>query len=367
MVLLIVCVAFPAIQVIYLLVFLVVFRRARTSQPGDSQVPLSVIVCAHDEEENLKVLLPLLLAQDHTDFEVVIVDDRSNDGSHDYLLEATKRYAKLKTVQIAQTPSHISGKKYALTLGIRAAKNEWIVLTDADCRPDSRSWLRSMSSLFTDSKQIVIACSPYFAESGLLNSLIRYETMLTIIQYIGLALAGRPYMGVGRNLAYRKSLFLENKGFNDHLKVQGGDDDLFVNRHATAANTGVAIGSDTLVHSVPKRTWRTWWTQKIRHLSVGRRYRSGDKFVLGLYSMSSALSWFSLLAIPFVTTPYEFVIMGAFVLRWIFLLAVLATARRKVGEPIELWKVPFLDFIYTFYYLVASPVALLSKKVRWKS
>jgi glycosyltransferase involved in cell wall biosynthesis len=366
MALLIFCVTVSVIQVIYLLVFLFVFRKARPTQAGESEVPLSVIVCAHDEEENLKVLIPLLLAQDHVDFEIIIVDDRSNDGSHDYLLETTKRYPKLRMVQVAHTPPHISGKKYALTLGIKAAKNEWVVLTDADCTPDGRSWLRSMSQLFTEKNQIVIACSPYVTEPGLLNSLIRYETLLTIVQYIGLALAGRPYMGVGRNLAYRKSLFLENKGFNDHLHVHGGDDDLFVNSHATTANTGVAIGPETLVHSVPKRTWRTWWTQKLRHLSVGRRYRSGDKFVLGLFSVSSILSWFSLLAIPFVT-PYELVVVGAFLLRWIVLLCVLAVARRKVGEPMELWKVPFLDFIYTFYYLVASPVALRSKKVRWKS
>lgn len=365
-VLLIICVAFPAIQVVYLLVFLSVFRGAKSVPPGDRHVPLSVIVCAHDEEENLKALVPLLLAQDHLDFEIIVVDDRSNDSSHEYLLETSKRYPRLRIVQVTQTPIHISGKKYALTLGIKAARHEWVVLTDADCRPDSHSWLRTMSQQFSDDKQIVIGCSPYYHEPGVLNAFIRFETMLTIIQYIGMALAGRPYMGVGRNLAYRKSLFIDNKGFNDHLKVRGGDDDLFVNRHASKANVGVAIGAETLVHSLPKRTLKELFVQKIRHLSVGRRYRFSDKIVLGLFSMSWILSWFSLLAIPFLGM-YAYALIGVFAIRWLLLITLFAAACRKVGEPAELWKVPFLDFIYTFYYLVAGPVALLSKKVRWKS
>lgn len=364
--LVVLCLAFPGIQAVYMMVFMIVFARAKQIHAGDKVVPVSVIVCAHDEEENLKELVPMLLGQDHEEFEVIIVDDRSNDATHEYLLEAAKRYPKLRAVQVSQTPAHISGKKFALTLGIKAAKNEWVVLTDADCRPDSRSWLRAISQTFSADKQIAIGCSPYNAEAGLLNSFIRFETMLTIVQYIGMALAGRPYMGVGRNLAYRRSLFLDNKGFNDHLKVTGGDDDLFVNRHATAGNVAVVIGPETLVHSVPKRTWKEMYVQKIRHLSVGRRYRFSDRFLLGLFSASWILSWFGLLATPWLGW-FAYIVIGAFLLRWILLVSLMAIACRKAGEPMELWKIPFLDFHYTFYYLVAGTMALASKKVRWKS
>jgi glycosyltransferase involved in cell wall biosynthesis len=367
------CVAFPAIQSIYLSIFLLAFNGAKVLRLSadkagveNNHVPASVIVCAHDEEENLKVLVPLLLEQDHPDFEIIVVNDRSNDGSHDYLFEAVKKHPRLRMVQVAHTPGHITGKKYALTLGIKAARHEWVVLTDADCRPDSRSWLRAMSQLFTGQKQIVIGCSPYYKEPGLLNSFVRFETMLTMIQYVGLALVGRPYMGVGRNLAYRKSLFLDNKGFNDHLGVTGGDDDLFVNQHASRKNVAVALGAETLVHSIPKKTFKAWFRQKIRHLSVGKHYRGFDKLLLGTFSLSWIASWFILLAIPFAG-QYTNIIIGAFLLRLILLVSLFALAGRKVGEPVALWSVPFLDFNYMFYYLVAGPVASLSKKVRWKS
>jgi cellulose synthase/poly-beta-1,6-N-acetylglucosamine synthase-like glycosyltransferase len=358
------CATIIAIQLVYLLVFLVAFRRAHQAKEGTA--PLSVIVCAHNEVENLKQLVPSLLAQDHPDFEVIVVDDRSGDGSYEFLLESSKRYPRLRLVTVSQTPGHINGKKFALTLGIKAARNEWVVLTDADCRPDSHSWLKTMAGGFSEQKKIVIGVSPYKREPGLLNAFIRFETLLTMIQYVGMALAGRPYMGVGRNLAYRRSLFLDNKGFNDHLHVTGGDDDLFVNRHASSANVAIVLGGESLVHSAPKTTWTAFWGQKIRHLAVGKRYRAGDRLLLGTFSLTWILSWFSLASLPFLGM-YSYFIVGLFLLRWILLVALFSTACRRAGVPTGLWKVPFLDFLYTFYYLVAGPAALLSKKVRWKN
>jgi glycosyltransferase involved in cell wall biosynthesis len=358
------CAAVLIIQIVYLLVLSASFMKAQPAR--ESSTPVSVIVCAHNEIENLKQLVPQLLSQDHENFEVVIVDDRSSDGSDEFLLESSRRHPRLRIVSVSRTPSHINGKKFALTLGIKAARNEWVVLTDADCRPASKSWLKTMAGSFTEGKAIAIGFSPYQHERGVLNAFIRFEAILTMIQYAGMALAGRPYMGVGRNLAYRKSLFLDNKGFNDHLHVIGGDDDLFVNRHASSGNVAVVLGRESLVHSVPKKSWRELLTQKIRHLSVGKRYRPGDKFLLGLFSSTWILSWFSLISIPFLGI-FGYIIAGMFILRWILLVILFSTACRKAGERLGLWKLPFLDFIYCFYYLVAGPLALLSKKVRWKN
>jgi glycosyltransferase involved in cell wall biosynthesis len=360
----ILCATTLCIQIVYLLMLTTSFANAHRS--GQSSTPLSVIVCAHNEIENLKQLVPQLLSQDHENFELIVVDDRSSDGTDEYLVESASRYPKLRVVTVSHTPAHINGKKFALTLGIKAARNEWVVLTDADCRPASPSWLKNMAGLFSDEKSIVIGISPYQREPGLLNAFIRFEAILTMIQYVGMALAGRPYMGVGRNLAYRKSLFLDNKGFNDHLHVTGGDDDLFVNRHASSRNVAVVLGKEAIVRSLPKKTWRAYFRQKIRHLAVGRRYRFGDKFLLGLFSITWILSWLSLFSIPYLGTYAQF-IAGLFLFRWILLVTVFAIACRKAGERIALWKIPFLDFIYAFYYLVAGPVALLSKKVRWKN
>ncbi|HEY5824611.1 MAG TPA: glycosyltransferase [Cyclobacteriaceae bacterium] len=361
----IVSIAVLSVQIIYILVFLYAFLKQEKSKQVVS-VPVSVIVCAHDEEQNLKELIPQLLAMDYPEFEVIIVEDRSNDDTFDFLLEATKAHPKLKMVCVQQTPEHINGKKFGLTLGIKAAHYEWILFTDADCRPSGANWISEMSAHFTEKSEIVLGFSPYKKLPGLLNSFIRFETFLTAIQYIGLALVGKPYMGVGRNLAYRKSLFISNKGFNTHLSVMGGDDDLFVNEYATSANTMVSIGKEALVFSQPKTTFLDYYYQKLRHLSVGKKYKFIDRFILGLFSFTWILTWIFVVPASLFSS-WLYWIAGGFMLRWILLTTLFQVAPKRLGDRFEAWKTPFLDFIYAFYYLVAGLAALVSKKVRWKN
>jgi len=357
------CIAVLTVQLIYLFAFLAAFMKDRRTQTTNSSIGVSVIVCAHDEEENLRVLIPILLSQSHSNYEVIIVDDRSNDGTYDMLLKLTKENPKLRMVTVRELPPHMTGKKFALTMGIKAAKHEWVLLTDADCRPGP-NWINGMSQHFNNNN-LVLGFSPYETHPGLLNSFIRFESFLTAIQYFGFALLGRPYMGVGRNLGYKRRLFLESKGFNDHLDVLGGDDDLFVNQHATGATTGLAMGTGVVVRSIPKKTWGEYFHQKLRHLSVGKRYKMGDKFLLGMFTLTWVLWPFTLFALPFLGISSA-IVGGVILLRWICLCALFSMAPRTLGEPFEVWKVPFLDFIYAFYYLVAGPISLGTKRVRWK-
>ncbi len=361
----ILCLALLGIQIIYLSLFLCAFAKENKAAIGNSQ-PVSVIVCAHDEEQNLRELVPLLLSQHHPEFEVIIVEDRCNDGTFDYLLAATKRDSRLKMVRVVHKPEHISGKKFALTLGIKAARYNWVLLTDADCRPTGNNWIKRMSEQMDDSANMILGFSPYTRSKGLLNAFIRFESFLTGIQFMSLAIFGRPYMGVGRNLAYRKSLFLENKGFNTHLGIVGGDDDLFVNQHAIGAITKTCMGAEALMKSSPKTTWKEYYIQKLRHLSVGKHYKFSDKIILGIFTLSWLLTWLLVLPASFFT-PFMEVVLLTFALRWMLLLVLFRQASLKLGEPFELWKAPFLDFIYAFYYLVTGSMALVSKKVRWKS
>ncbi len=353
------------IQILYWLILWWGFSKRQNDSQLTEPPPVSVVVCAHDEEHNLRELVPMLLAQDHPKFEVIVVDDRSNDGTYDYLLEATQTDARLRMLRVTQTPSHIHGKKFAITLAVKAASYDWILLTDADCRPATRTWVRHISAYMKADKQIVIGFSPYQRTKGWLNAFIRFETMVTALQYIGFALLGRPYMGVGRNLAYRKSLFLEAKGFNNYLGVVGGDDDLFVNAHASKSNTALALGPSLVVYSRPKTSVRAFLYQKFRHLSVGKRYRLADRLLLGGFSLTWILTWLGAPALLWLTNDF-FAVLALFFVRWLLQQAVFWEATRKLGEPFEGWKVPFLDFIYGFYYLVAGLVAVLSKKVRWR-
>jgi glycosyltransferase involved in cell wall biosynthesis len=360
----VICFSVLAIQLIYLILFLVAFGKKKKESPQESR-PVSVIVCAHDEEANLKELIPLLLQQDHPRFEIIVVEDRCNDDTFDYLLQATKEHEQLKMVRVVNKPEHIHGKKFGLTLGIKAAKHDWVLFTDADCRPASNSWIRRMTEKYNSDTKLVLGFSPYLKSPGLLNAFIRFESFLVGIQFIGLALLGKPYMGVGRNLAYHKSLFLDNKGFNEHLGVVGGDDDLFVNQHAVKKNTMVQIGAESLTFSKPKTRWADFYYQKLRHLSVGSRYKFSDRLILGLFALTWLFTWFLVVPATFFS-PLVFWFFGGLLLRWALLSVLFHIASRKLGDAFDSWKVPFLDFVYAFYYLVAGVAALAAKRIQWK-
>lgn len=357
------------IQLVYWAVFLIAFNKKK--QPLDSSPSgVSIIICAHDEEENLRELVPALLQQNYPSFEVIVVNDRSNDGTYDYLLEATKLYPNLKMVNVKDTPAHVNSKKFALTLGIRAAVNEWLLLTDADCRPATNEWIKTMSEGFDGTSQFVLGFSPYNTYEGFLNHFIRFESLVTALQYLSFAIFRNPYMGVGRNLAYRKSLFLEKKGFNNFLHVTGGDDDLFVNLHANGANTRVQFGPSSLVNSIPEKTVKNFFHQKVRHLSVGKRYKKGHQFLLGLFNLTWMLTWFTGLALLFLGfVDYRLALIGAagILIRWIIQIFSVKRIVRSSNIAFSLAMIPVLDFVYPIYYLSTGLVALFTKKVKWKS
>jgi glycosyltransferase involved in cell wall biosynthesis len=361
--LLILC-SFGFVQVCYLIVFIIGLSKKKvTSNP--ERLPVSVIVCAHDEEENLKELIPALLSQDHPEFEVIIVDDRSNDSTFDFLIAETAKDHRLRMVHVNRTPPHANPKKYALTLGIKAARFEWLLLTDADCRPDGNSWISAMSEQFNEATHFVLGYSPYETRKGLLNAFIRFDTLITAIKYISLALLGIPYMGVGRNLAYRRSQFLELKGFNNILGITGGDDDLYVNLHARGSNTAVCVERAAQTHSKPKTSLKNFLHQKVRHLSVGRHYRFGHRLLLGLFMISWLGVWFIGLPLMFLSNYY--IAGGLIIFRIILVIITVHLGAKRFGQKFELWLVPLLDFIYAFYYLVTGVRTLVTKKIRWKN
>lgn len=331
--------------------------------------PVSVIVCAHNEKENLMRLLPRLYTQNFKRFEIVIVNDRSTDGTLDFLLQEKNQHPNLKVVWVRSRPRHIKGKKYALTLGIRAASHDKLLLTDADCLPDNNDWIRGMSTALDsaaldEGKSFVLGYSPYEKQKGLLNAFIRYETLLTAALYFSAALAGKPYMGVGRNLAYRKSFFLQKKGFHKYIRVMGGDDDLFVNEHATGSNVAISMDIRTQVHSKPKTSLKEYYRQKIRHLSVGKYYKGFDKKWLGALSLSHLFFWIGLVGLILLGTEPYFVISGLLI-RGFMQFLFLKTAGRKLNDPINLALLPILDFLYVIYCVVLGISALSSNNTRW--
>ncbi|WP_148041321.1 glycosyltransferase [Rufibacter immobilis] len=328
--------------------------------------PLSILVCAHNEVENLQELLPLLLQQEYPQpFEIILIDDRSWDGTSVLVKEYQMEYPNLKLVQVKKTPEYMSPKKYALFLGIKAAENEHLLFTDADCRPASTAWAQGMAGGFLGNNDIVLGVSPYIQIYGFLNRLISYETFLTAMQYLSFAKRGQAYMGVGRNLGYTKATFFRNKGFASHIRSLGGDDDLFVQEAAQHSAVQIVIDQGAQTNSTPENRWRDWWRQKRRHLAAGRQYQQKNKFRLGLFVLSNVL--FYVISPVLLSMQYQLLWVGLIIGgRYAALYGTYLPVARRLQIPLPWWLLPLLELGYYLNYIGIGISVLTTKKVRWK-
>lgn len=328
--------------------------------------PVSVIICARNEAKNLQQYLPDILTQNYPEFEVIVVNDCSVDDSEDVLRVLQSQYLHLKVVKIAEHVRFKTAKKFAVTLGIKAASNEILLFTDADCKPEAADWLALMTRHYANpDTEIVLGYSPYQRTKGFLNGLIRYETFQTAINYFAFALDGMPYMGVGRNLSYKKSLFFNGKGFAAHMHIASGDDDLFVNQNATASNTVIEIHPDTHTWSEPKQTWSSYWKQKTRHMSASKMYKRNHKFTLGLQALS-AIGFYLFLMLCLIFRVELLVVLIVFLLRFLCQLFVYYQSFLKLGSKDLTWWFIILDPFYYIYLITVSAANLFIKKPTWK-
>ncbi|WP_207532816.1 glycosyltransferase [Desertivirga arenae] len=353
------------LQLYYLLVIQKRLGSYKRTEKADSTHPVSVIICARNEEENLRNYLPFVLEQDYPDFEVVVVNDCSVDESDLVLREFSLKYKNLKVVTINEHTRFKHGKKFAVTLGIKAASHEHLLFTDADCKPASNNWIRKMQENFDGSTEIVLGYSPYIVRKGFLNKLIRFETFFTALNYLSFSLAGKPYMGVGRNLAYTKSLFFKGKGFAAHMHIPSGDDDLFVNQNASSRNTVIEIDPESHVWSEPKTSFSSYFTQKIRHMGAGKVYKASHKRMLS-FQAGSALAFYLLLGILVLINAQWYVILSFFLIRFLVQIFIYAPVFKRLNCKDLIWWFPALDLIYNFYILVLSIISLFKKKIKWK-
>jgi hypothetical protein len=351
------------------------FARRPAEAPADAQgpddEPVSIVVCARNELENLRRLLPLLLKQDYpAGFEVVLIDDRSYDETQDYAQQLGQYYAgRFRLVTIKSTPDGFAPKKYALTLGIKAATHPRLLFTDADCIPATNQWLRLMQRGFGAPGApagLVLGFSGYAEGSGLLNRLIRYETLLTAAQYLSFAWRGRPYMGVGRNMAYTWATFAATKGFASHIRRLSGDDDLLV-QDAVAQGVRAAVVADPSAHtlSAPAATWGAWWMQKRRHLSAGSRYRLADRARIGTFVLANVMTY--ALTVGLVFSPEHWIPLAVvWALRTFALAYVYGVLGRRLEQKLPTAWLPLLDGLYFVQYVTISLSLLFKRTLRWK-
>jgi glycosyltransferase involved in cell wall biosynthesis len=355
-----------AIQLAYYLLIFGKFAFAKPQKSTPKRISISVIVCAKNEAENVVRFIPLLAEQDYPDYEIILIDDASSDNTLEIFEEFEKQYSNVRLVKVQNNEAFWGNKKYALTLGIKASKKDYLLFTDADCYPSSKDWITTMSSQFTMHKTIVLGYGAYEkVANSFLNKIIRFETMLTAVQYFSWAKMGRPYMGIGRNLAYKKEEFYNVKGFMNHMKIRSGDDDLFINEIAKSKNTAICYSPESFTYSQPKTTFKAWFTQKRRHVSTARYYKSFDKIQLGLFYVSQLL--FLILAIILLAFQYQWIIVLSLVgFRYLFTWITLGFSSGKLKEKDVMYWFPIIEIVLIFTQLNVFITNIFSKPVYWK-
>jgi len=353
------------VQVFYYLFFFtrLAFYKAKPKNIFQTH-PVSVIISSRDEAGNLARNLPGILVQKYTTtHEVIVVNDNSLDESKYILEEYQKIFRQLQLVELKQEAKFIPGKKFPLSVGIKTAKHEIVLLTDADCVPASEFWIEKMQEGFNEGTEIVLGYGAFHKKNGLFNKLVRWETFHTALQYLSYARAGLAYMGVGRNLSYKKTVFFRHKGFSSHNHVAGGDDDLFINKAATKENTAIMIHKDAFTLSEPPKTWEQWIKQKNRHYTTGKYYRGLHKFLLGLYAFSHFLFYPFFVVALFVNWKVALIIFGVrFVLQGIILFH---TTNKLDEKDLFPWYWA-LDAWMFFYYLLFSTALFKKPGKTWK-
>lgn len=338
----------------------------------DELEPVSVVVCARDAYHHLVELIPALLSQDYPEFEVVVVNDCSDDETEEYLKDLERHESRVKPVQLRQHLNFFHGKKFPLSMGIKSASNDLLVLTDPDCRPTSNQWLRSVVSCYGKGTEIVVGYARYDNTGGFLNNLIRFNAVQQALMYLSAALAGRPYMGVGKNLSYRQRLFFKQKGFIEHYAMEAGDDDLFVSQAATKKNTRVHINADNTVSCATPSSFGVWARQQRLHYTTIGKHRSGVRAFAALHYWSQLLFYVTFVALffmppafslPFVM-PYEayyFTTLAVlFLLRYVSQLIIYHGANRRLGER---GLLPGL-IVWDLLFALMTPVLRMSGRMK---
>lgn len=345
------CITFIVAAGIQILFYLFFYSRIsiikRKPLPKIQEEPVSVIICAKNEEENLKNFLPLILKQKYSQYEVIVVNDCSEDDSEFVLNDFLEKYPnKLRVTTIKKDHKFTHGKKLAVTIGIKAAKYEKMLFIDADCYPESDQWIHQMMQQFRDKTEIVLGYGGYIPKPGLLDKLVRYDTYSIAVNYMSFAHAGLPYMGVGRNLSYTKNIYEQSSKFSTHYHIKSGDDDLFVSEVGNRENTSVILAQESFTRSEQISSFRNWKFQKMRHLTTSPHYKFLYKFLLFWEPFSRELFYLCTLIYCITLPKTLFLPIGIlFGCRMVFFFLFSILNARRLQEK-DIWLYALLFDIY---------------------
>lgn len=318
--------------------------------------PVSVVVFTGDTFSNLKENIQQILDQDYEDFELLVVNNSGDEEIELYLESMSKQYPNLQVVNINDKLNFFKGRKFPISIGIKSAHNDIVLLTEPICKPVDRQWIDTMQGNFSRLTDVVLGYSTYPSFSGFFHKLVRFDNMFSGMKYLSLAMNGIPYTGNGRNIAYRRSLFLKKKGFINHYQISEGDSDFFVNRASSAKNTRVEIShvSHTIYNSYIK--YRSWIRDKKRELLSLKNYKLKHKILVFSYSFSYILFLAALITL-LSFNYYMYFVLGIFLIRLLSQLFITKKCMNQLNEKELLLISPLLELILlvSFFLIRFSP------------
>ena len=261
-------------------------RKREVAVIADEALPgISVIVTSKNNSEELEKNLPFILNQDYSNFEVIVVNSGSTDETDMVLRAAEQKYPRLYHTHVPHDADRLNEKKLALTLGIKAAKNEILLFTEAYCRPCTTQWIKEYGKEFAQGREIVLGYSRLILGKKVkMRRFILFDNLIHHLKFISMAIARKPFMGIGWNMAYKKELFFQNRGFSHILNREGGEDDLFINRIAPGKRTGVVLSPESMTETHGIDNFSTWRTLKSKYLYSKQFY---DGFAVHLFGLET--------------------------------------------------------------------------------
>ncbi len=363
-------VAFLIIQVLYYFCVYgkVAFKRKKRAlavEKTESELPaVSIVIATKNEQNFLKDNLGLFLEQDYPEFEVIVVNDASNDET-EYILKAfSKLYPNLKVVNIVENVNKFRGRKFPIALGIKSAKYENLIISGADCTPKDFSWLRAMAYRFENKTELLLGYVSYKKTKGLRNLIFQYDNATETMNSLGWALCGLPYRGNGKNIAYRKETFFRVGGFTKHYNLTLGEDDIFVSQIADSKNTAVVLQPESFIYAQPKRTYKEWKTEKKMRLSTKTYYKPSVRFLLSLLPCSTFLFYCALAALLILGFPFEYLIL-ALLIKFTPQLIIYFKACKRFEIKIIAIFAPLFEIFFLVFNAKIRLSSILRKKKRW--
>ncbi len=359
--------AFLLMVLIQLVYFWFFFSRLaflkQQSHAGAGQPPVSVVLTASNQYEALSKNLPLLFEQDYPDFEVVVVNDNSDDDTDELLKTFAGKFPALRVVELTQSLNWFRGRKFPLSLGIKSAAHQLLLLTDANCTPEGPQWLQQMTSAFEGHTEMVLGYATCRTGSHI-NSWLRFTAFYDAIFFLSAALAGIPFKGSGRNLSYKKALFYSHKGFSSHYTINAGDDELFVNKAATRRNVSVKVGSGAQVAFTKSSGFGTWLKSEKTRLQIRRYFKFRHRLLLHVFNLSNFLVY-ALLLFLLISGIQPLLVAGAFALRLLSQLLIFGLAQKRLTEKKLLLLSPVYEIFLILIDLCLWLMLIFTRKNKW--